>query len=158
MTDALKQAREAHARLSKALDEFDDEVAGELAVEGERADLWDVIEINVSDLRAALSALDALAEPAKVKALVWRDESTVPDGPWSDVRLRQSIGHHNLGRYAGSYTVQEMEAGGVWGWWCTWTSDREPEGVELTKDAAQAAAQVDFERRILSALTQEQQP
>lgn len=57
MSDALK-AREALARLRENLASFDAEVAYELATGGERADLWGEIDVNVEDLRAALSALD----------------------------------------------------------------------------------------------------
>jgi hypothetical protein len=90
----------------------------------------------------------------KIKALEWGRACPVPDGAWSKTYLQQRIGHHGLGRYAGSYTVQEMEPGGAWGWWCTWTSDRLPEGVELTEEAARKACQNDFEARIRSVLIQ----
>lgn len=65
MSDALK-AREALARLRENLASFDAEVAYELASGGERADLWGEIDVNVEDLRAALSALD---QPSGVRVL-----------------------------------------------------------------------------------------
>lgn len=115
-------------------------------------DMAQQILASAIDGRNAAEAKLAGGETVKVKPLEWTDSGSVPDGPWSETYLRQARGHHNLGRYAGSYTVQEMEAGGKWGWWNTWTSDREPEGIEDTIDEAKAAAQTDFERRILSAL------
>lgn len=104
-----------------------------------------------------LYALVSLTSPPKaarlrVKPLEWRAQTHVPDVPWSETLLLQRIGHHNLGRYAGSYSVQEMSPGGKWGWWCSWTSDREPEGVEDTEEAAQAACQADFVARISTVL------
>ncbi|TPK59067.1 MULTISPECIES: hypothetical protein [unclassified Mesorhizobium] len=88
----------------------------------------------------------------QVKALEWGEIRHVPDTAWSESMLRQRIGHHNLGPFAGSYSIQEMEPGGAWGWWNTWTAERYPDGVEPTEDAAKAAAQADYEARILSAL------
>lgn len=51
--DAVMNSEPA-ARLRARLAEFDAEVASELANEGERADLWTEIEVNVNDLRAIL--------------------------------------------------------------------------------------------------------
>jgi hypothetical protein len=111
------------------------------------------IDEQIIELEDSIAALEAqLAERVKVKALEWEDSGFVPDKAWGDACLKQARGHHHLGRYAGSYTIQEIEPGGWWGWWNTWTSDRDPEGVGRTKDEAKAAAQADYESRILSAL------
>lgn len=101
---------------------------------------------------AYLNATRTDTVKATVKLLEWGEIRQVPDGPWSETMLRQRIGHHNLGPFAGSYSIQEMEAGGAWGWWNTWTAERYPDGVEPTEEAAMAAAQSDFEARILSSL------
>ncbi|MBZ9984981.1 hypothetical protein LB521_27995 [Mesorhizobium sp. BR-1-1-8] len=111
-------------------------------------------------IRADLAS--SRAEPTvkagvQVKALEWGEIRHVPDAAWSETMLRQRIGHHNLGPFAGSYSIQEMEPGGAWGWWNTWTAERYPDGVEPTEDAAQAAAQADYESRIRSALASPQQ-
>lgn len=98
---------------------------------------------------------DMEARQVAVKDLEWGDVRYVPDGPWSQTMLRQYTGHHNLGPFAGSYAIQEMEPGGAWGWWNTWTADiHYPDGVELTDVAAKAAAQADFATRINSVLAQ----
>jgi hypothetical protein len=78
MTDKV---REAIARLRENLAGFDAEVAFELATEGERADLWGEIDVNVEDLRTILAAFDAPAEGE-----VWRDMDSAPkDGTKFDV-------------------------------------------------------------------------
>lgn len=110
----------------------------------------DIVDGIERSMRAALSA--ALQHQVGVKALAWGEVRRVPDAAWSETTLRQRIGHHNLGPYAGSYSVQEMEPGGAWGWWNTWTADRYPDGVEPTEKAAMGAAQADFEARIRSVL------
>lgn len=117
-------------------------------------------ETELRQLRAAITAYLAAcpgstgaAEGWCVKPLRWVDQGKVPAEAWGDSVLRQFIGHHDLGRYAGSYCVQEREPGGPWGWWCTWTSDREPEGIEPTEDAVKAACQAHFGRCILSTLS-----
>lgn len=105
-------------------------------------------------LRAALAQQPRHEqEVVAVKELRWVDRGRVPVEAWGDSVLRQFIGHHDLGRYAGSYCVQECEPGGSWGWWCTWTSGREPEGVEPTEAAAKLACQTDFDTRIRSVAT-----
>jgi hypothetical protein len=55
----------AARRLQEQLDDFDREVADELENEGERADLWDDIDVSVSDLRTVLAALSS-AKPGTV--------------------------------------------------------------------------------------------
>lgn len=77
MSDALK-AREALARLRENLASFDAEVAYELASGGERADLWGEIDVNVEDLRAALSAL-VPDEVAGVEPVAWVNERAIDD-------------------------------------------------------------------------------
>lgn len=65
---------EAAARLRENLASFDAEVASELASEGERADLWGEIDVNVEDLRAVL------ASPAPVPNYFgWRSIDTAPE-------------------------------------------------------------------------------
>lgn len=87
-----------------------------------------------------------------VKGLEWMPASRGPVEAWSETMLLQRRGHHNLGRYAGSYAVSELRDGGPWGWWNSWTSDRYPEGVEPDENAAIAACEADFEARIRSTL------
>ncbi|MXN51857.1 hypothetical protein GR158_12065 [Shinella sp. AETb1-6] len=41
--------------IEKALDEFDREVQEQLSAESERADLWEELDVNASDLREVLS-------------------------------------------------------------------------------------------------------
>ncbi len=130
-------------------------LAGTFAYTAYRGRAPDGVPQLRSDIRIALEAISTPASgglSVKVKPLTWGEERRVPDAAWSKTMLRQHIGHHNLGPFAGSYSVQEMDAGGAWGWWNTWTSDRYPDGVEPTLEAAKAAAQADFNARILSAL------
>lgn len=54
---------EALERLEKNMADYDAEAAYELANEGERADLWTEIDVNVDDLRIVLSALRDTQEP-----------------------------------------------------------------------------------------------
>ena len=123
-------AREALARLRENLASFDAEVAYELASGGERADLWGEIDVNVEDLRAALSALD---QPSGVRV-------GVKPLDWV------SVGHK---WYADRYTITR-DAGApdlfiVSGWRCG-------TNPYYTLEAAKAAAQADYDTRILSAL------
>ena len=85
-----------------------------------------------------------------IKRLDWLAPSRVPAEAWGEANLKQRVGHHHLGQFAGSYSIQELEPGGMWGWWCSWTCTRFPAGVEHTEQAAMAAAQADFEARICS--------
>lgn len=93
------------------------------------------------------------AGKAVVKPLIWDAIRDVVNEPWAKSTVRQSIGRHNLGPYAGSYSVQEITRDGDWGWWTTWEASREPQGIFKTEAEAKAAAQADFERRINSCLT-----
>jgi len=103
---------------------------------------------------AGRAALQQESLKAVVKPLEWVYVGRVVDKPSDPNSLvRQYRGcHSHFGRYGGSYSVQEIEPGGRWGFWNTWTSDREPEGVFPTLHEAKAAAQADYEARILSAL------
>lgn len=116
----------------------------------------DPANTNLEAMSAAIDAYDALyranTQPAKVKPLEWTDYRKFPDEPWSETMLRSRIGHHNLGRYAGSYSVFETAQGGPWGWKCSWISDCEPEAVFPTEAEAIAACQDDYNSRIRSAL------
>lgn len=60
------KALEAIARLKENLASFDSEAAFELANEGERADLWTEIDVNVEDLR---TILDAFRIPTETSVL-----------------------------------------------------------------------------------------
>ncbi|MBZ9973464.1 hypothetical protein LB517_27935 [Mesorhizobium sp. BR1-1-12] len=123
-------------------------------IDGRVTILLDVESRNVIGYRVYDPASPTPQEQGvKVKALEWGEERHVPDAAWSSTMLRQRIGHHNLGPFAGSYSIQEMEPGGAWGWWNTWTAERYPDGVEPTEKAAKAAAQSDYEAQILSALS-----
>ncbi len=94
----------------------------------------------------------AKADATRVKSLEWGEDHPYPDAPWSKTYLHQRIGHHNLGRYAGSYSVFECPDG-KWGWATTWDdTPRVLTGSFGTEAEAQAAAQADYEQRILSAL------
>lgn len=66
------QVTDAIERLRKNLADFDDEVAAELSTGGDRADLWTEIDVNVEDLRAALSTAPATADG-------WRTQGAVAD-------------------------------------------------------------------------------
>lgn len=66
MTDATDEL--AVVRIRVALDAFDIDVADHLANETERADLWEEIEVNVTDLRALLARLEA----AEARADEWK--------------------------------------------------------------------------------------
>lgn len=58
--DLEQRLREADARLRENLRSFDLEVEFQLSNEGERADLWTVIDVNVDDLRTVLDAMEEL--------------------------------------------------------------------------------------------------
>ncbi len=120
-------------------------------------DAFGGVQLVIAEAIAALSPAPS-GSGVRVKPLRWVYQGKVPAEAWGDNVLRQFIGHHDLGRYAGSYCVQEREPGGSWGWWCTWTSNREPEGIKPTEDAAKAACQADFERRILSVIASDASP
>lgn len=110
-------------------------------------------------LEKALAARSAPeAGKAAVKPLVWDAIREVVNEPWAKSTVRQSIGRHNLGPYAGSYSVQEMTRDGDWGWWTTLEASREPQGICKTEAEAKAAAQKNFEARILSALASSPAP
>ena len=55
--DLEQRLREAEARLRENLRSFDLEVEFQLSNEGERADLWTDIDVNIDDLRTLLDAL-----------------------------------------------------------------------------------------------------
>jgi hypothetical protein len=59
----------AARRLQEQIDDFDRDVADELESEGERADLWDDIDVSVKDLRTVLSALAQPSEAGGLEAL-----------------------------------------------------------------------------------------
>lgn len=111
--------------------------------------------IALANPATILALCERIREPAKVKPLEWTDYRKFPDEPWSETMLRSRIGHHNLGRYAGSYSVFETAQGGPWGWKCSWISDREPEAIFPTEAEAIDAAQADYASRIRSALITE---
>ena len=56
----VARLEEALTRLSENIASFDAEVAFELSNEGERADLWTDIDVNVEDLRIVVAALRSL--------------------------------------------------------------------------------------------------
>ena len=56
----MREVVEALERLSENIASFDAEVAFELSNEGERADLWTDIDVNVEDLRIVVAALRSL--------------------------------------------------------------------------------------------------
>lgn len=58
--DLERRLREADARLRENLRSFDLEVEFQLSNEGERADLWTDIDVNVDDLRTVLDAMEEL--------------------------------------------------------------------------------------------------
>lgn len=63
-------------RLEENLASFDAEVAYQLSIEGERADLWGEIDVNVEDLRSLLADRAAQAErmarlERKLRACQW---------------------------------------------------------------------------------------
>ena len=51
------RVRAARSRLAENLSSFDAEAAFELSNEGERADLWTEIDVNVEDLRTVLACV-----------------------------------------------------------------------------------------------------
>jgi hypothetical protein len=75
----------AQKRLAENLAAFDAEVASELASEGERADLWGEIDVNVEDLRTLLSAFEnsvlsiASAALSDAIAVLRKIEAHAPD-------------------------------------------------------------------------------
>jgi hypothetical protein len=68
----------AARRLQEQLDDFDRDVADELENEGERADLWDDIDVSVKDLRTVLSALAQPSEAGGLEALRALSEKATP--------------------------------------------------------------------------------
>ena len=127
-TEALRKARR---RLVEALDIYDREVDWQMSNDGERADLWTEIDVNVEDLRALLSQPEQLgAEPVGVKPLDWNPfRAETPFGGYYYVD--EQTGHEKPFLLSGSR-------------------------IDLarfpTLEAAKAAAQADYERRIRSAL------
>lgn len=121
-----------------------------------RDELGDTCAAELEYARSALASrsVPEAGKAVEVKPLEWDPIREVVNEPWAKSTVRQSIGRHNLGPYAGSYSVQEITRDGDWGWWTTWEASREPQGILKTEVDAKAAAQADFERRIRSALVQ----
>ena len=136
-TEAVSDERLAETckRLQEILDYFDEEANEALANETERGDLWSDIEIPVADLRTLLALSRRAANSAggvEVKALEWH-------GP--DVN-----GDRHATSILGTYTIRKQQ--GSMGFWLTQVG-----GYHRTVADAEAAAQSDYNRRILLALT-----
>jgi hypothetical protein len=87
---------------------------------------------------AALAAPASAAEPVKVKPLEWVDDETRPDTSW---QANTFWGHYRI--FQVWWGAQDK-----WGFCCADTAEQ----LFHTLEAAKAAAQADYEQRILSAL------
>lgn len=97
---------------------------------------WASAEKQLTKIDAALAALDAETE-VKVRELEWSGQSWGYIGPLYESETM-----------LGTYTVEEYGAGN----WCTYFNRAKFGDTHATEEAAKAAAQADFERRIRSAL------
>jgi hypothetical protein len=95
---------------------------------------------NIILARAAVVAAKAEPVGVRVKPLVWRDL-----GPYSEAECRLGV--------AAVQTEATDRSPDRYGWWMAGShEDDMPSGYAIGRDAAKAAAQADYEARILAAL------